>query len=70
MICLTVSDEIVPAIYSLNIKQRFGDVGCVLSCGDLPCYYLDHHLRTHPLNVLHAIVHDLMARLGRTHESR
>jgi Icc-related predicted phosphoesterase len=41
MICLTVSDEIVPAIYSLNIKQRFGDVGCVLSCGDLPYYYLE-----------------------------
>jgi hypothetical protein len=33
-------------------------------------HYLDHHLRTHPLNALHAIVHNLMARLGRTHESR
>lgn len=38
---LTISDEIVPAIYSLNIKQRFTDVGCVLSCGDLPYYYLE-----------------------------
>ncbi|NWG21753.1 MAG: metallophosphoesterase [Chloroflexi bacterium] len=38
---LTVSDEIVPAIYSLNIKQRFTSVGCVLSCGDLPYYYLE-----------------------------
>lgn len=38
---LTVSDEVVPAIYSLNIKERFGDVECVLGCGDLPYYYLE-----------------------------
>jgi Icc-related predicted phosphoesterase len=38
---LTVSDEVVPAIYSLNIKERFGDIECVLGCGDLPYYYLE-----------------------------
>lgn len=38
---LTISDEIVPAIYSLNIKQRFGHVDFVLSCGDLPLYYIE-----------------------------
>lgn len=38
---LTISDEIVPAIYSLNVKQRFQDVQFVLSCGDLPFYYLE-----------------------------
>jgi Icc-related predicted phosphoesterase len=38
---LTVSDEIVPAIYSLNIKERFAQVDCVLGCGDLPYYYLE-----------------------------
>lgn len=38
---LTISDEIVPAIYSLNIKQRFRSVGFILSCGDLPLYYID-----------------------------
>jgi Icc-related predicted phosphoesterase len=38
---LTISDEIVPAIYSLNIKQRFMGVDMVLSCGDLPIYYID-----------------------------
>jgi len=38
---LTISDEIVPSIYSLNIKQRFMGVDMVLSCGDLPIYYLD-----------------------------
>jgi Icc-related predicted phosphoesterase len=38
---LTVSDEVVPAIYSLNIKDRFPDVRSVLGCGDLPHYYLE-----------------------------
>lgn len=38
---LTISDEIVPAIYSLNIKQRFPEVGLILSCGDLPYYYIE-----------------------------
>ncbi|HMQ31834.1 MAG TPA: metallophosphoesterase, partial [Chloroflexaceae bacterium] len=38
---LTISDEVVPAIYSLNIKQRFPDVGMILSCGDLPYYYIE-----------------------------
>ncbi len=38
---LSVSDEVVPAIYSLNIKQRFGAVGMVLGCGDLPYYYVE-----------------------------
>jgi uncharacterized protein len=38
---LTISDEVVPAIYSLNIKQRFQRAELVLSCGDLPIYYLE-----------------------------
>ena len=38
---LTVSDEVVPAIYSLNIKERFPDIQAVLGCGDLPPYYLE-----------------------------
>jgi uncharacterized protein len=38
---LTVSDEVVPAIYSLNIKERFQNVQGVLGCGDLPPYYLE-----------------------------
>jgi hypothetical protein len=41
MLFLTVSDEVVPAIYSLNIKERFREIGCVLGCGDLPPYYLE-----------------------------
>lgn len=38
---LTVSDEVVPVIYSLNVQERFRDIDCVLGCGDLPYYYLD-----------------------------
>jgi Icc-related predicted phosphoesterase len=38
---LTVSDEVVPAIYSLSIKDRFPDVQAVLGCGDLQPYYLE-----------------------------
>jgi uncharacterized protein len=38
---LTVSDEVVPAIYSLSIKDRFPEVQAVLGCGDLPSYYLE-----------------------------
>lgn len=38
---LTISDEVVPAIYSLNIKQRFQRTQLILSCGDLPIYYLE-----------------------------
>lgn len=38
---LTISDEVVPAVYSLNIKQRFRNVQLVLGCGDLPIYYME-----------------------------
>ncbi len=39
---LSVSDEIVPMIYSLSLAERFNDVECVLGCGDLPYYYLEY----------------------------
>ncbi|MEM8529680.1 MAG: metallophosphoesterase [Chloroflexota bacterium] len=42
MYFLTISDEVAPVIYSLDIKQRFSDVECVLGCGDLPYYYLEY----------------------------
>lgn len=38
---LTVADEVVPAVYSLSIKERFPKVKLVLGCGDLPYYYLE-----------------------------
>jgi len=39
---LTLSDEVVPVVYSLQIKERFADVDLVLACGDLPYYYLEY----------------------------
>ncbi len=41
MVFLTVSDEVVPAIYSLNIKDRFRNIDAIFGCGDLPAYYLE-----------------------------
>jgi Icc-related predicted phosphoesterase len=38
---LTLSDEVVPAIYSLNLKQRYPEVTLILACGDLPYYYIE-----------------------------
>jgi Icc-related predicted phosphoesterase len=39
---LVISDEIAPQVYDASIKTRFADVGLVLSCGDLPHYYLEY----------------------------
>jgi Icc-related predicted phosphoesterase len=39
---LAISDEIAPQVYDSSIKTRFADVDLVLSCGDLPHYYLEY----------------------------
>ncbi|MFO7917558.1 MAG: metallophosphoesterase [Anaerolineae bacterium] len=39
---LTVSDKPDDLVYSPNIRERFGDVDLVLSCGDLPFRYLEY----------------------------
>lgn len=39
---LAVSDTVVNMIYSPLIAQRLSDVDLVISCGDLPVYYLDY----------------------------
>lgn len=39
---LAVSDEVDNLIYSDRIRQRFGAIDLVLSCGDLPYSYLDY----------------------------
>jgi Icc-related predicted phosphoesterase len=39
---LAVSDQVVEGIYSSHIRERFGDVDMVLSCGDLPYSYLEY----------------------------
>jgi Icc-related predicted phosphoesterase len=39
---LIVSDQIAPQLYDATIKTNFSDVDLVLSCGDLPHYYLEY----------------------------
>ena len=39
---LAVSDTEVPILYSPSIVQRFRDVDVIISCGDLPYYYLEY----------------------------
>jgi len=41
---LTVSDQVDPQVYSDNLKDRFGDVEFVISCGDLSYMYLEYIL--------------------------
>jgi uncharacterized protein len=43
---LAVSDEERAIIYNPSITQRFGDVDLVISCGDLPYYYLEYIIST------------------------
>ena len=39
---LVVSDKVEPILYGPGILQRAGDVEMVISCGDLPFYYLEY----------------------------
>jgi len=38
---LAVSDRVLDRLYSSNVKERYGDVDLLISCGDLPYYYLE-----------------------------
>jgi Icc-related predicted phosphoesterase len=38
---LAISDEVDSRLYGPILKQRFSDVSLVISCGDLPIYYLE-----------------------------
>jgi hypothetical protein len=39
---LTISDKVEELLYSSKVVDRFGGVDLVLSCGDLPEYYLEY----------------------------
>jgi Icc-related predicted phosphoesterase len=39
---LAVSDKVVDLIYSAVLVEKFADVDMVVSCGDLPYYYLEY----------------------------
>lgn len=41
---LTLSDTVVPHIYSPQVRQRFKDVDLIIGCGDLAYYYLEYVL--------------------------
>jgi Icc-related predicted phosphoesterase len=43
---LSVSDRIEELIYSPNIRNRFTDVEFVISCGDLPHFYVEYIVST------------------------
>lgn len=38
---LAISDKIVPALYSPSMRETVGAIDLVVSCGDVPNYYLD-----------------------------
>ena len=39
---LAISDKIVPVLYSPSLRDIVGRIDLVLSCGDLPFYYIDY----------------------------
>lgn len=41
---LSLSDKIVPFIYSPQVRHRFQDVDLLIGCGDLPYFYLEYVL--------------------------
>lgn len=36
---LSISDTVIPTIYSSHISEKFADIDLVIACGDLPYYY-------------------------------
>lgn len=63
---LALSDQVVESIYSADVRERFGDVDLLLSCGDLPYSYLEYvvTLLGVPAFYVHGN-HDLPEDLGR-----
>ena len=43
---LSISDKIVPFIYSPTVVKKFGHVDFVVACGDLPYYYQEFIIST------------------------
>ena len=41
MRALVISDKVEPILYSPGILRRAGDVDLIISCGDIPFYYLE-----------------------------
>ena len=43
---LLVSDKVEPILYSAAVTERVGTLDLVVSCGDLPFYYIDFLVST------------------------
>jgi Icc-related predicted phosphoesterase len=41
MRALVICDKVEPILYSAGIKRHVGEIDLIISCGDLPHYYLD-----------------------------
>ena len=52
---LVVSDEVAPQIYDAGTRSRFSDVELVLSCGDVPHYYLEYIVGTLDVPLLYVM---------------
>jgi hypothetical protein len=39
---LAISDKVMELLYNAQAKERFGNVDIVLSCGDLPYFYIEY----------------------------
>lgn len=39
---LAICDKVEPVLYGPSINKRVGDVDLIISCGDLPFYYIDY----------------------------
>ena len=39
---LAISDKVEPSLYSPAVMERVGKVDLILSCGDLPHYYIEY----------------------------
>ena len=50
---LALSDQVVDSIYSADVRERFGDVDLLLSCGDLPYSYLEYVVTMLNLSLIH-----------------
>jgi hypothetical protein len=42
MRALVICDKVEPILYSSGIKRHVGEVDLIISCGDLPHYYLEY----------------------------
>ncbi len=43
---LVITDEVMPQLYAQSLKQRVGNVDLIISCGDLPFYYIEFIVST------------------------